>query len=180
MHTCFILPPHILQNIANRGSASQRARALRTLALSEQMRGRRQSLFGLSAKASDVGKNRRVYDCRYGSNLPGVITREEESAPVSDVAVNEAYDGSGATYDLYNFIYGRNSIDNAGLGLMSSVHYEQGYDNAFWNGSQMVYGDGDEDLPEAERLFNRFTIALDIMGHELTHGVTQYEAKLGQ
>jgi Zn-dependent metalloprotease len=42
----------------------------------------------------------------------------------------------------------------------------------------MVYGDGDEDLPEDERLFNRFTIAIDIIGHELTHGVTQFEAKL--
>jgi Zn-dependent metalloprotease len=52
------------------------------------------------------------------------------------------------------------------------VHYQTGYDNAFWNGQQMVYGDGDEDL------FNRFTIAIDVIGHELTHGVTQYEASL--
>jgi Zn-dependent metalloprotease len=58
------------------------------------------------------------------------------------------------------------------------VHYQKGYDNAFWNGQQMVYGDGDEDLPPAQRLFNRFTISIDIIGHELTHGVTQYEAKL--
>ncbi len=62
--------------------------------------------------------------------------------------------------------------------LDSTVHYEEGYDNAFWNGQQMVYGDGDENLPEAERLFNRFTIAIDVIGHELTHGVTQYEARL--
>ncbi len=59
-----------------------------------------------------------------------------------------------------------------------SVHYQQGYDNAFWNGEQMVYGDGDEDLPVEERLFNRFTVALDVIGHELTHGVTQFEAQL--
>jgi Zn-dependent metalloprotease len=62
--------------------------------------------------------------------------------------------------------------------LDSTVHYRQGYDNAFWDGEQMVYGDGDENLPPAERLFNRFTIAIDIIGHELTHGVTQFEAKL--
>jgi Zn-dependent metalloprotease len=62
--------------------------------------------------------------------------------------------------------------------LISTVHYEQGYDNAMWNGEQMVYGDGDEDLPESQRLFNRFTIALDIIAHEMTHGVTQFEAKL--
>jgi Zn-dependent metalloprotease len=62
--------------------------------------------------------------------------------------------------------------------LDSTVHYRQGYDNAFWDGEQMVYGDGDENLSPEERLFNRFTIAIDIIGHELTHGVTQFEAKL--
>jgi Zn-dependent metalloprotease len=104
--------------------------------------------------------------------------RGEGDAAVSDVAVNEAYDGSGATFDMYQAIYGRNSINDNGLELKSTVHYGQGYDNAFWNGQQMVYGDGDENLPEAQRLFNRFTIALDIIGHELAHGVTQYEANL--
>ena len=64
------------------------------------------------------------------------------------------------------------------MSLISSVHYLKGYDNAFWNGEQMVYGDGDEDLPADQRLFNRFTIAIDVIGHELTHGVTQYEAQL--
>jgi Zn-dependent metalloprotease len=92
--------------------------------------------------------------------------------------VNEAYDGSGITYDLYSDIYGRNSIDNNGLRLNSTVHYQKGYDNAFWDGQQMVYGDGDEDLPADQRLFNRFTAALDVIAHELTHGVTQYEANL--
>jgi Zn-dependent metalloprotease len=94
------------------------------------------------------------------------------------VAVNEAYDGSGATYDLYKTIYQRNSIDNNSMRLDSTVHYQKGYDNAFWDGEQMVYGDGDENLPVNERLFNRFTIAIDVIGHELTHGVTQFEAKL--
>jgi Zn-dependent metalloprotease len=98
--------------------------------------------------------------------------RKEGEAPVADVAVNEAYDGSGATYDLYFEIYGRNSIDNNGLRLDSTVHYQRNYDNAFWNGTQMVYGDGDGEL------FNRFTISIDVIGHELTHGVTQYEARL--
>ena len=58
------------------------------------------------------------------------------------------------------------------------MHYQKGYDNAFWNGQQMVYGDGDEDLPVAQRLFNRFTIAQDVIGHELTHGVTQNTGNL--
>jgi Zn-dependent metalloprotease len=79
---------------------------------------------------------------------------------------------------MYSVAFGRNSIDNNGLKLISTVHYDRNYENAFWDGKQMVYGDGDEQLPASEQLFNRFTISLDVIGHELTHGVTQYEANL--
>ena len=123
-------------------------------------------------------KHRLVYDAGFSENLPGTLVRGEGEDPVGDPAVNEAYDGAGQTYDLYYDVFKRNSIDDKGMHLISSVHYGEGYDNAFWDGEQMVYGDGDEDLPEEERLFNRFTIAIDIIGHELTHGVTQFEAKL--
>ncbi|MGZ9223125.1 MAG: M4 family metallopeptidase, partial [Anaerolineales bacterium] len=154
---------------------------INTLKLSAQMRGQRQALADFSAATFRVavgGKNRVIYDGQNGSNLPGTVVRKEGDGPSQDVAVNEAYDGSGVTYDLYNDVYQRNSIDGSGMRLDSTVHHRQGYDNAFWNGEQMVYGDGDENLPEADRLFNRFTIAIDIIGHELTHGVTQFEAKL--
>src|SRR5262249_49825823 len=66
----------------------------------------------------------------------------------------------------------RSSVDNSGLTLVSSVHYRLNYNNAVWNGQQMAYGDGDGVI------FNRFTASLDIIGHELTHGVTQYTAGL--
>jgi Zn-dependent metalloprotease len=98
--------------------------------------------------------------------------RSEGAASTGDIAVDEAYDGAGATYNLFYEIYERNSIDDRGMRLDSTVHYGMNYDNAFWNGNQMVYGDGDGDL------FNRFTIAIDAIGHELTHGITQYEANL--
>ena len=176
-----VLPPHILKNIATKGTPAQKHLAIDTLKLSAQMRGQRQALADFSAATFRVavgGKDRVVYDARNGSSLPGTVVRKEGDAPVGDVAVNEAYDGSGITYDLFNDIYQRNSIDGNGMRLDSTVHYRQGYDNAFWDGEQMVYGDGDENLPPEERLFNRFTIAIDIIGHELTHGVTQFEAKL--
>jgi Zn-dependent metalloprotease len=176
-----ILPPHILKNIATKGTEAQKDVATNTLRTSAQMRGQRQALADFTAAAFRVtvsGKERIVYDAKNGSSLPGTIVRKEGDAPSADVGVNEAYDGSGYTYDLYNDIYKRNSIDGSGMRIDSTVHYQKGYDNAFWNGEQMVYGDGDEDLPESERLFNRFTIALDVIGHELTHGVTQFEAKL--
>jgi Zn-dependent metalloprotease len=68
--------------------------------------------------------------------------------------------------------YGRNSINDNGMIIDSTVHHGTNFNNAFWNSEQMVYGDGDE------QLFTRFTIDLDVIGHELTHGVTQYEAGL--
>jgi Zn-dependent metalloprotease len=177
---CFI-PPHILINIATKGTESQKTLAIDTLKISARMRGQRSALADFTAAAFRVavgGKDRVIYDAQNGSNLPGTIVRREGEPATGDVAVNEAYDGSGVTYDLYNDVYSRNSIDNNGMRLDSTVHYRTGYDNAFWDGEQMVYGDGDENLPEDERLFNRFTIALDVIGHELTHGVTQFEAKL--
>jgi Zn-dependent metalloprotease len=66
----------------------------------------------------------------------------------------------------------RNSVDGAGMELDATVHYGKDYDNAYWNGERMIFGDGDG------RIFNRFTIAVDVIGHELTHGVTGYTANL--
>jgi Zn-dependent metalloprotease len=177
-----ILPPHILTKIAQNGTTAQQQKALQTIVATEQLRGRKRGIDAMAAltmlPVGSTTKHRTIYDAKTGSNLPGVVVRNEGDPPVADVAVNEAYDGSGVTYDLYFDVFHRNSIDGNGLKLDSSVHYQKSYDNAFWDGRQMVYGDGDEDLPAANRLFNRFTIAIDVIGHELTHGVTQNEANL--
>lgn len=174
-----ILPPHMLKEIAANGNELQRQQALNTITISTQLRAERLKMAefrtefaSATAKAATGGKERIVYDAKNGSSLPGTAVRNEGDPPTADVAVNEAYDGAGATYDLYQGVYGRNSIDGNGLRLDSTVHYQKNYDNAFWDGKQMVYGDGDGDL------FNRFTISIDVIGHELTHGVTQYEASL--
>jgi Zn-dependent metalloprotease len=176
-----IVPPFMLKNIATHGSDTQQATAINTLKTSAQLRGQRNALTDFTPAALRVAtgtKDRVVYTANNGSSLPGTVVRRENDPPSTDVAVNEAFDGAGATYDLYNDIYQRNSIDGNGMRLDSTVHYQVGYDNAFWNGEQMVYGDGDENLPESQRIFNRFTASIDVMGHELTHGVTQYTAKL--
>jgi Zn-dependent metalloprotease len=179
-HSIFcILPPHMLRELARNGTAAQKELALRNLTLGEQIREDRQNIGDVAAMGmAAAGKERIVYDAQNGSSLPGTQVRGEGDPATGDPAADEAYDGSGATYDLYFDVYGRDSINGSGMRLDSTVHYQRGYDNAFWNGSQMVYGDGDEDLPEADRLFNRFTIAIDVIGHELTHGVTQFEANL--
>lgn len=177
-----ILPPHMLKELAEQGTPLERERAVRALVVSGQVRGQRQQIAELSvrptAREAVAVKQRIIYDAGGKTELPGRRVRGEGDPPTGDAAADEAYDGAGATFDLYQVIYGRNSIDDRGMDLVSTVHYGQSYDNAFWDGKQMTYGDGDEDLPESDRLFNRFTIAIDIIAHELTHGVTQYEAGL--
>ncbi len=182
-HNCFV-PPFILHEISQNGSAAQQEHARQNMANSWQFRVSRAATTGALTvlEADDIAVStvleRLVYDAQHGSILPGRLVMGEGDPPSGDKSVNEAYEGAGATYELFKQVYGRNSIDDRGMPISSTVHYGIGYDNAFWNGRQMVYGDGDEDLPVDQRLFNRFTVSIDIMGHELTHGVTQYETGL--
>lgn len=172
---CTIIPSHMLRHLAQNGPAHLREQTLQTLQHSERLRGQRDMLAYLGAVAvgTPAGvKRRTIYNLAHGTNLPGTLARGEGSPKSKDVQINEAYDYSGATYDFYSQVFGRNSVDNKGMRLDSSVHYSSSYDNAFWNGAQMVYGDGDGTI------FQRFTKCLDVIGHELTHGVTQYEAGL--
>ena len=177
----FITPPYMLEKILKHGTQKQKRRALKALTMSAQFRGRRQALINITfpvRRTPQPVKHRLVYHAGFKEIIRGRLVRKEGEGPSGDPAIDEAYDGAGHTWDLYYDVFGRNSVDNKGMHLLSTVHYGQGYDNAFWDGEQMVYGDGDEDLPEPERLFRRFTIAVDIIGHELTHGITQFEAKL--
>lgn len=178
MARCTILPPRVLRSIAENGDVQQRTTALQTLATDQSFRMARATYQLLEGRgqqalaAMEPIKQRTIYDAKNGSTLPGTVVRTEASRKGRDAAVNEAYDGLGSTWDFFWTVYQRNSIDGEGLHLDASVHYRRNYDNAFWDGHQMVFGDGDG------RLFNRFTIALDVIGHELTHGVTGDEAQL--
>ena len=177
-----IVPPYMLREIVEHGTMEQRQQALRNIVSAEAVRVQREVIAkeGPPEPLMEAagGLNRIIYTADNGSTLPGRELRGEGGAPTGDPAADEAYDGAGATYSLFSEIFNRDSIDGNGLRLDSTVHFRTGYDNAFWNGRQMVYGDGDEDLPENQRIFNRFTIAVDIIGHELAHGVTQHTANL--
>ena len=169
-----IIPPHLLRAIADRGAPKLRSAALSALAVDGTFRLMRASVTAAPSRASlaAAGRRRTIYDTRGTQRLPGTVVRREGEGSSKDPAVNEAYNGLGGTYDFYAAVFGRDSIDDAGLPLDATVHFGRGYDNAFWNGEQMVFGDGDGEY------FNRFTIALDVIGHELTHGVTEDEAGL--
>src|SRR6266705_3754491 len=182
---CFIVPPHVLVQMIEEGSPETRASAVRTLAISERVRERRavtrrlvqhEPQLAMALLLPQVGARRTVYAVQNGSqgDLPGLKVRGEGEPAAGDPAVNQAYDGAGTTFDFYQSVFNRDSVDGQGLELVSSVHFETDYDNAFWDGAQMVYGDGDD------QMFIRggFTTCLDVMAHELTHGVTQFTAGL--
>ena len=183
MHACHdpihcILPPYLLEHLSESSNAKIRRMAIDTMVRSAEMRAIRATLATLpqmSAIPSPAGKKYRlVYDAKGGGSfsLPGTLVREERGKRVADPAVNEAYTYSGTTYDFYKRVLNRNSLDDNGMTLISSVHFGRDYDNAFWNGEQMVYGDGDGEI------FIRFTRSLDVVGHELTHGVVTHTANL--
>src|SRR5215813_5583274 len=175
-----ILPPHIAHSIIRNGNAKQRANALDTFAMEVTFRTLRAALQLLEVRPARrinplmgaTNKQRSIFSTNRSEDVPGELVRSEGRPPAKDAAVNEAYEGLGATYDFYWDVFDRNSIDDEGLPLDATVHFGQSYDNAFWNGERMVFGEGDGDL------FNGFTVALDVIGHELTHGVTEDEAKL--
>jgi Zn-dependent metalloprotease len=167
-----ILPPHILRHLARHGDDEERVIAIDTLIATERFRGERH-LIGDTLRAVPPGQKRRtIYDAAHAERLPGKLVRGEGDPPAGDDAVNEAYDGLGATYDFYAETMKRSSIDDHGQRLDASVHYGRRYDNAFWNGREMVFGDGDG------KLFQGFTGCLEVIGHELTHGVIETEAAL--
>ena len=171
---CRIVPPHILRNIAERGDEEDRERAHVALEGAAQARGQREAMSHAAGMlVVPTGKKRRtIYDARHRRELPGRLVRDEGDRRASDAVVNEAFDGCGKTYDFFRKVLGRNSIDDRGLRLDSTVHYGNRYDNAEWNGRQMIFGDGDG------KYFRRFTSALEVIAHELTHGITQYTARL--
>jgi len=148
----------------------QTARVGRTALLSAGPRGvPRPAIAGLTGVPH---KNRTIYDADNKQRIPGQVTRIEGQAATGDLAVDEAYEFMGDTFDFFWSVLERDSIDDAGLPLDGTVHFGRDYANAFWDGERMVYGDGDQEI------FDRFTKSIDVIGHELTHGVTQYEAGL--
>ena len=145
-HVCGVIPPHILTRMAEQTDHEARDDARSTL---EQMRElateRTRTFFEGAAPAAIAAapqkKRRNIYDAHHSLRLPGKLVMNEHKGRTRDAEVNEAYDGSGATYDFYARVFGRRSIDNRGMRLESTVHYGESFSNALWDGEQMVYGD---------------------------------------
>ncbi|MEU7567523.1 M4 family metallopeptidase [Streptomyces fradiae] len=176
---CTIVPPHLLDRLSRSADPAVAAAARRTLVADEANRTTRRltTVTGVRPAPSGVPEpagapRRTVHDAENRTRLPGRKVRSEGEEPTGDATVNRAYAGLGATFELFLTAYGRDSIDGAGLPLDATVHYDREYGNAFWNGERMVFGDGDGEI------FKDFTLPVDVIGHELAHGVTQYTANL--
>ncbi|CAI8768740.1 M4 family metallopeptidase [Kosakonia quasisacchari] len=171
-HPHSVIPPYILRRIIDNGSELQQRCARQTLTHVQTLMAHSHGKVDAPLVTSPGELVRDIYDAQHKETLPGEQVRYEGQPPTGDVAVTEAYDYLGVTHDFFWQVYKRNSLDNQGLILSGTVHYGKDYQNAFWNGQQMVFGDGDGEI------FNRFTIAIDVVAHELSHGVTETEAGL--
>ena len=174
------IPPYVLREAARNGGPEDREAAITTLSIDNTQRNLRGIRLAapvdqaLLARVSALGtvqgaKQRTIHHARNTETLPGDVLRNEGAPATGDRVADEAYDGLGHTYDYFLNMLGRNSLDGQGGPLHAAVHYGQNYDNAFWDGRYMVFGDG--------LLMDRLT-ELTVAAHELTHGVTEVEAQL--
>ncbi|KAB1990174.1 M4 family metallopeptidase [Streptomyces triticiradicis] len=173
-HLNCIIPPHILEKLLRSDESEVRQAALDTLLTTSRLRGERGVRASFAgAAAAPGGGQRTVFDCKNRTFLlSAVLARSEDGAESADGSVNRAFDGLGATRDFYRTVFNRNSIDGHGMRLNAFVHFGKKFNNAFWDGQQMVFGDGDG------RMFSDFTGSVDVIGHELAHGVTENTAGL--
>lgn len=167
---CSFVPPYVIARLAQTGlgliaTGDQ-------LALDEALRIRRASGQRRRESAAAPPGARAVHDAQHRMDLPGELVRSERDPALGDDAVDEAYDATGAVRDMFEKVLGHASWDGRGSPVVATVHYGRDYVNAFWDGAQLVFGDGDG------RLFARFTKPLDVVAHEFTHGVTQATAGL--
>ncbi|MCC7303612.1 MAG: M4 family metallopeptidase [Bacteroidia bacterium] len=119
-----------------------------------------------------------TYDLNNGTNYGNAVDFTDTdnnwtTTTNMDDAAFDAHWGAESTYDYYVQIHNRNGLDNNGMLMRSYVHYSTNYNNAFWNGSEMTYGDGSN----APGGFTPLT-AIDVCGHEFTHGVTEFSSNL--
>ncbi|ANG85297.1 M4 family metallopeptidase [Microbacterium aurantiacum] len=176
-----IVPPYLLARLAAApperfAHAAHAARA--TLAVVREYRpGRTRLRLSIDADGALVaetapGPDRAISDAENSERLPGRLVRREDDPATSDTVVDEAFDGLGATYDLLWDAFARDGLSGLGGELPATVHYGVDYDNAFWNGERMVFGDGDGEV------FSGFTRSLSVIAHELAHGVIDAEGGL--
>lgn len=183
---CTYVPPFVLERLARRATDEQREGIRASIYQSKASRdGRALQLVGLggtpsvSARSAFVeglgatgSATRTVYDCQNQWSFQVSLARDEGGPSTGNSDVDEVYEFAGVVRDFFQKELNRSSIDNLGMNLILNVHYGTSYMNAFWDGTQMTFGDGDGSI------FTSFARSLDVTAHELAHGITQHTAGL--
>lgn len=168
-HRSFFIPPQILERLMRRGITTARNSVLRSGDSRTKRAEKRSALAAMAA--SGARASRLVYDCNHKWETRVRLAAEEGGAIAQDAAVKKTFEFLDTVRAYYREL-GRNSIDGSGMDIIANVHVGEDYMNAFWDGDEMVFGDGDGEL------FVSFTESLDVVAHELAHGVTQHTAGL--
>lgn len=162
------LPSYLLNALRDTEDADLVLLGEHTLEVDERLLRGEQSAV---AQRTSSGAAWEVYDANNSSALPGELARSAGESETGDVAVDEAALGVSESLALFSDL-GRDSYDDAGATVVTTVHYEDNYNNAAWDGRQLIIGDGDG------KVFHRFSAAMDVLGHEFAHAVTQHTAGL--
>lgn len=172
---CQFIPPYLIEALAE-AWPEEAEKCQHDLALDQEFRAERETAAARAptqgGQGAATGVDWTVHTAGNGTTLPGELVRSAGEPDSADPAVNEAALGGQLALDLFAEVYGRESYDDAGSEVVMTVHYNRAYNNAFWNGTQLVFGDGDG------RVFERFTKPVDVLVHELTHAVTEYSTGL--
>lgn len=179
---CFFVPPYVQQELSKRASGpaadaeqtklANDARQHRTQAVQKTSASGPLGVASSLAPAASGTSRRELYDCEHGTKQRLTEIRTEGEPETDDVDATNAYDSAGTVRSFLTTVLNRSSIDNNQLDLILNVHYGNNFNNAFWDGDEMTFGDGDGVI------FSGFARSLDVIGHELAHGVTQYTAGL--
>jgi hypothetical protein len=175
---CSFVPPYLLRRLARTTMAGGAgAVGAHTLELDRVLRSAREDrpprpVQPDGGRVTAGAGTRLVHTARNTETLPGTLARTDGDPETGDPAVDEAYASSGQVLELFSTAFGRRGVDGQGSPVSITVHFGMDYDNAFWDGTQLVFGDGDGVV------FDRFTRPMDVMAHEFTHGVTQFTAGL--
>lgn len=180
--SCTFIPPHALEALARRGVGSARESVLMSAVKRKNRRAKEVSVENMlvasavttRGAAAPQAIKRVLYDCKNGQKqrLGNPLLEDGKPEDVADPIAREVFAFSGVVRDFFQNELGRSSIDNAGMDLILNVHFGKNYMNAFWDGDEMTFGDGDG------KIFSSFGHSLDVVAHELAHGVTQFTANL--
>jgi Zn-dependent metalloprotease len=169
---CHFIPPHVLENLAREG-IDEALYGVQQSKLSRERRDTRVNDMAEFTSTEAAGNaDRKVYDCKNQWKQRVQVVRGEGDPASGDPAVDDVYEYASTVRDFFKNELNRSSIDDANMDLILNVHYGTNYQNAFWDGDEMTFGDGDG------KIFISFTKSLDVMAHELAHGVTQWTANL--